>query len=555
MGRFSFHEASKALLNRTFDQLISIRVEKGNRLTDFFNQRNVDIDMLASNSSVNNIFDCIYDYNALESINSKCELATEPENFLKGFLEGNKFFSNIVFIDTTGNTFLFDGTSIQNKYNYHKPFEITSIKDGLYETLENGDGFRLSITKVIVRKNMIIGKIQLELSKEFIDDIMLENNVHNGLGESGETYLVGKDYYLRTSSRFINNSVNKVVAKTVAVDEALAGKTSTRIIKDYRDISVLSSYSPLKIKGLDWVIIAEIDEDEAMIPINSLENSIVFLSITISLILLGFVAVLANSLLGPLRKLKHETERIYSGDYGRIINMDLKNEIGDLIIAFNKMSLQLKVQEEKIELEKIMRLSSIIEGQEIERTRLSRELHDGLAQQLMAIKMNVENIDNSNFSEKIVQIRNGFREVIAEIRNISNNLMPSVLVNYGLKRALDDLERTINNSEIIHFNLDYNTEIDSISKRVDIYIYRIIQETLNNTLKHSNASNFSVSIISNTETLEIVISDDGDGFNFSEITLGNGLRNLQERVNILDGKINIEGRIGVGTIITIYIPL
>lgn len=555
VGRFSFYEASKALLNRTFDQLISIRVEKSNRLNDFFSQRNNDLDILASNTSVNNIFDCIYTHSLHKSSNGKCSLTTEPENFLKGFLEGNKFFSNIVFIDTTGNSFSFDGNTFHQKHKYKKPFEISNIKDGIEESLQTKNENILTITKVIVRKNMIIGKIQLEMSKGFIDDIMLENNVHNGLGKSGETYLVGKDYLLRTSSRFINNSAHKVKAETEAVNEALSGKTSTKIIKDYRGISVLSSYSPLNIKGLDWVIIAEIDEDEAMVPINSLENSIVFLSITISLILLGFVAVLANSLLGPLRKLKQETERIYAGDYGSTINMKLKNEIGDLIIAFNKMSLQLKDQEEKIELEKIMRLSSMIEGQEIERTRLSRELHDGLAQQLMVIKMNVENIDDNNFSEKITQIRDGFSEVIAEIRNISNDLMPSVLVNFGLQRALENIERTINSSGIIKFELNYKAEIVSINKRVDIYIYRIIQEALNNTLKHSKAKNFIVCLASKGEDIKLQISDDGIGFDLSEIVLGNGLRNLQERVNILDGTINIDGRKGKGTVITIYIPL
>lgn len=554
VGRYSFGEASDALLNRTFQQLTSIRVEKSKRLDDFFQQRISDLNMLSLKGSINSVFHCFYKKSVIEDYDTNCVLGSESGLFLKGFLNGNKFFTYIVFVDTLNRVFIFNGYQFRQSSTYLSHIKVNDLHSGLHELSKEFGDSKLIINKLIIEKNRVIGSVILELSKDFIDEIMLENNSYNGLGTSGETYLVGNDYLMRSSSRFIHNSVLKVQVKSEGVKDALKQITNNKIIQDYRNIAVLSSYSPLHIQGLDWVILAEIDKSEAMIPILSLKNSIIYLSIVISLLLLGVVALLSSSLLSPLKKLQREAEAIYEGEYGHTIPINYNNEIGSLINAFNKMSLQLRDQQEKIELEKIMRLTSLIEGQEIERSRLSQELHDGLAQQLMATKLLVEKIDDKNFNEKIFQIRDEFVSIISEIRNISNDLMPSVLVNFGFKKAVEELYRKINSSGIIKFQLSYNSDIETISKRVDLYLYRIIQEALNNTLKHSHATIYNLEIESN-DNFTLVITDNGTGFQVDKRNEGNGLRNIRERVNIMDGQIEIYSKTGQGVKINIIIPL
>lgn len=556
IARFSFQKASNALLNRTFDQLTSLKIEKKNRLADFFSQREADMQLLSKSKLNYAIFGDIYQTKSFARGDTILSLNQGSAQFLNGFLEGNKYISKIVYIDTLDRVFIYDGSRFYLDKDYGLYTHERTYLEGLTElNLMNGNKL-LAITKKVSRKGVLLGKIRMEISENFLDDIMFENNVHNGLGKSGETYLVGSDYYMRSSSRFINHSILKVKVETVGVQEALKGVSSTQIIKDYRGIWVLSSYGPLGVKGLPWVVLAEIDKSEAMVPINSLQNSIIFLNILMSLLLLGFIAAIASRLLSPLKRLKQETEKISAGEYGSIIDMDLKSEIGDLIRAFNDMSQKLKLQEEKIEFEKILKTSTLIEGQEIERNRLSRELHDGLAQQILALKLNIENVGEEDVNQKLDQIRKEFNEIINEIRNMSNNLMPSVLVNYGLKKALEELKKKTNAAGIIAFELEYQTPVETIGKRGDLYLYRIIQETLNNSIKHSGGSHFYLKLTSEKEFLKVEIADDGSlGISFDDKSEGNGLMNIRERVNILGGQLQIITRPGKEVKLNILIPL
>ena len=556
VGKFSFQKASNALLNRTFDQLTSLKVEKKNRLADFFSQREADLQLLSISKLNFPVFDAIYQKKHFPEKDSVLHIDKGSSHFLNGFLEGNKFISKILFIDTLDRVFIYDTKLFYHAAKYGLQTQEKAFPEGLHElNLKNGKKL-LTITRNVYRQGTMIGKIRLELSKNFIDDIMLEQNIHNGLGKSGETYLVGSDYFMRSSSRFIDHSILKVKVKTVGVNQALKGKSSAKIIKDYRNIWVLSSYGPLGIKGLHWVVLAEIDKAEAMVPIKSLEDSILFLNILISLLLLGVIAVLANRMLWPLRKLTQETEKISSGEYGSVIDLDLKNEIGDLIRAFNEMSTKLKLQEEKIEFEKVLKLSSLIEGQEIERSRLSRELHDGLAQQVLALKLNIESVNNENLEQKMAVIKKEFNEIINEIRNISYDLMPSVLINYGLKKALETLRKKTNGSGILQMKLKYDTAVESIGKRGDMYLYRIIQEALNNTLKHSGASHFYLNITSDEEQFILEIYDDGClAIGEQDQRKGNGLLNIRERINILGGQFRIITEPGESVRLNIFIPL
>ncbi len=553
VGKFSFQKASEALLQRTFDQLISVRVEKKNRLMDFFKQRDQDFNILFSSTVSSRILKSISNHDFASDNDSVCLLDHDSEVFLNGFIKGNSNLKSVIFIDGRGRCFVFDGDNffLDRKIPVNLVEELG--KPGNHEYITKTGVYQLFMSKMIGSGNQkLVVAIELD---DFIDDILLEKNSYNGLGKSGEVYVVGIDKLMRSSSRFIENSRLRVNVNTFASKATFEGKTGVEIIEDYRGINVLSSFSPVGIPGLNWVIMAEIDESEAMIPIVDLENSIVFLSIIVSLMLLGLVAALANFLLSPLRILKNQADLIYQGQYGVEVDLNLDNEIGDLIMAFNKMSVKLKEQEERLELEKIMRLTSLIDGQELERSRLSRELHDGIAQQILALRFEIEKIDTENFRFKKDSIRDAIVNIISEIRNVSNDLMPSVLVNYGLKKSLFELQSKVEDGGMLKFNLEIEIDEFSLPKKTGLYVYRIIQETLNNTIKHGGATAYNLNIKVFGEMINIKIFDDGVGFNKDEYSEGNGLKNIHFRVNILGGSMELNSGLGKGVSYNILIPL
>lgn len=305
---------------------------------------------------------------------------------------------------------------------------------------------------------------------------------------------------------------------------------------------------------------AEIDKSEAMQPINSVENNIIFLSLIVSLLLLGIVAAISTNITAPIRRLQVETEKIFNGEYGHIINLKFKDEIGDLIEAFNKMSVKLKEQKDRLEYEQVIRTSYVIDAQEAERQRLSRELHDGLAQYVLAIKLKLEyalSFKGTKQMEILEEVKNLFTETIQEIRNISNNLMPSILNEYGIIKAIENLAENTNQVTKLNFLFNTNIKDTYIPKKIQIYLFRIIQEALNNTIKHSEAKNFIVNLFQVEKNIVVEIKDDGKGCKFEENTKlnGNGLANIKERINLLSGNIEINSVPLSGFSIKIIIPL
>jgi len=415
--------------------------------------------------------------------------------------------------------------------------------------------------KVYNNNGEVIGGIIMEIAYERIDEIMFEDNEYNGLGHTGEVYLVGDDFLMRSSSRFQNNSILETVVKTKGVKLALDGVVGLQKIKDYRNIDVFSSYSPLSLAELNWVVLSEIDCDEAMTSIYQVENHIFYLSIIISLFLLGVIAAVSANITSPIRKLQLATEDILKGNYGKTIPQTNKDEIGDLIHAFNNMTMMLKEQAERLAYEQVIRSTAVLNGQESEKQRLSRELHDGLAQYILAIKMKLEQALVVEAPQKTQLIKDAiqlFSETIKEIKNISNNLMPAVLKEYGLIKAIENLAQNINAESKLNFVFDYAIESNSFGEKTDVYLYRIIQESLNNTLKYADANSFKVRIVEKEDELQMVIEDDGKGFDLNDtstVVKGNGLVNIKERVSLLSGNITIDSKKEKGVKIKIGIPL
>lgn len=215
--------------------------------------------------------------------------------------------------------------------------------------------------------------------------------------------------------------------------------------------------------------------------------------------------------------------------------------------------------EQELQQERKRQVKSVIDGQEKERQRLSRELHDGLGQNLVAIKLKLESISAEqagSLDGTLNQVKHMFSHTIDEIRRISNNLMPAALKEFSLAVVLRNLCTEIESNSGISIGLTIGVLPESLDQVLKTYIYRIVQEALTNTVKHSGANKVLISIFSDFSNLHLQIEDNGVGFNTSKQSdSGNGLYNMKERTMLLGGKINIISSKGKGVKIVAEFPL
>ena len=179
------------------------------------------------------------------------------------------------------------------------------------------------------------GLIALQVPIDQISQIMTENT---GLGESGETYLVGEDYLMRSESRFGDGSILTRKVDTEASKSALAGKAGTRIILDYRNISVLSHFAPMHVGEVHWAMIAEIDEAEAIISATRLQYLVFGMLAGTCLIVLLITIPIAKGIVRPILILSSGASRVTDGDLEVSVDVESRNEIGDLTESFNHMT-------------------------------------------------------------------------------------------------------------------------------------------------------------------------------------------------------------------------
>ena len=238
--------------------------------------------------------------------------------------------------------------------------------------------------------------------------------------------------------------------------------------------------------------------------------------------------------------------------------------IEDSNIELDEMTKELQKSEDRLR-----RLSSeLLHIQENERRRIAFELHDELGQSMAALKLQVGAIARKlgvSPTEKILEecqeMRQNINDIIENVRRLARDLSPVVLDDLGLQAAIEYLVNNFSklyNIDIWHKTTDINHLFDEESQRI---IYRILQEALTNIGKHSLADNVSLMIEEKERQVCFTIRDNGKGFNVSDTLQkidtdrGMGLATMSERVRILGGKLDIQSRIGEGTIITFSTPI
>ncbi|WP_018342748.1 PAS domain-containing protein [Cytophaga aurantiaca] len=210
-----------------------------------------------------------------------------------------------------------------------------------------------------------------------------------------------------------------------------------------------------------------------------------------------------------------------------------------------------------------IRTSSVLEGQERERRKIARELHDGLGQMLTALKFNIQGIKPASSPEEqeyVDGIKNLLQETILEVRRISFDLMPSVLSDFGLGAALLHLSErySVNGSNNVSIEFVGVKDIGRFEKNIEINTYRIIQEALNNAIKYADATNIVLDLQFEAGRIRFSVEDNGKGFTPQDKRKtdgsGRGMTNIRERVSLLNGNLIFNSIIEEGTTITVEIP-
>jgi signal transduction histidine kinase len=191
---------------------------------------------------------------------------------------------------------------------------------------------------------------------------------------------------------------------------------------------------------------------------------------------------------------------------------------------------------------------AVLDGEVQERTRLARDLHDGLGGKLTGMKLKLQELKrDTKFDETELEqfdkTMDMLEESVSEMRRVSHNLMPIALSRYGLKPAVDDFCRSM--SPQIVFS--YYGEETRLDPKLEVLIYRCIHELVNNALKYAGASQIMVQIIQESDKIAFTVQDDGCGFDPEAETNGTGLQNIRTRIASFGGDIQIDSRAGEGT--------
>ncbi len=409
-----------------------------------------------------------------------------------------------------------------------------------------------------------------------------------GMGNSGESYLVGKDFRLRSQSRFYpNQTPNALSVKAENVAKAFKGINGRGVFDDYRGIDVYSVSSLIEIPNLNMVILSEIDVDEVTMPLKKLKERLVSLTLAIFLLAVIISLFLTRIITNPIKNMQKSLRIMAEGDYNQT-NEFIKNsdEIKEMFeaLANLKVALQgavkfandiglmnlntdyqlkssndllgkslLAMRDKLIEFRnneenaRILSKRMLVNSLENERRRLSRELHDGVGPYLTSLKHYIENKVENEL--KKTEMKKIVDDTIAEIRLMSNALMPSSIDDFGIGITLTNFIESVKKSTTVTIEYEDLTQQDNskITNHQAINLFRISKELINNSLKHAKAKNIRITLSEFDDFISLFYYDDGIGFDISTVKLGLGINNIKERVEICNGKIEINATPGKTT--------
>ncbi len=296
----SYKYLKTAVKSAAFNHLVTVRGLLKHQIETYFQERFGDINVLSRNPVIGQAFSRLSKaFHASGLDGDQYIKISELYQPLMEYYLTDYGYVNLYFIDNDGDVMYstireeFTGTNLAT--GRYKQFSIGQIYanglDGIafedYTWQEELGEFTSYFASPVYDGQMLLGVLVIEIPFSHLDSIMTKRE---GLGETGEMYLVGDDSYMRSNSRFVEEpTILQKEVDTAATRDALDGITGERIIKDYRRIPVLSAYTPLDLKFVNWALLVEIDEEEAFAAVNTVEKRVTILGSLIASITFLFI--------------------------------------------------------------------------------------------------------------------------------------------------------------------------------------------------------------------------------------------------------------------------
>ncbi len=449
------------------------------------------------------------------------------------------------------------------------------------------------------------GVLVIQVSAQAVNQVISgsANWRGEGLGETGNVYLVGADGLLRSDVRFLlegpeaflgtlaqrgvdeellkriqhdSTSILKLALDTAQTQRLLASEAGSELGTDFRGAEVFRVHTPLMIPGVKWHLVAEMSTQEAYEPLRQLSERTIRIGAVVAALFLASAWWLAGFVTKPVLRLAEGARRLGERDFGVHLPVTSADELGDLAAAFNRMATNLErttvsrdeldranqeLRSKGAELEVLT--DRLIQAQETERARLARELHDDFTQRVAVLAIRAGRLKNlvvggqtTALHGELEEIQKGLSALGDDVHRLSRRLHPSILDELGLVAAIEGECRGFfeRGGPVVDFHSD--GDFADLHADTQLALYRIVQEALRNIFRHAGASEVDIQLRREGNGATLCICDNGRGFrrDSPEWKPGLGLASMAERARLLGGHCEIVSTPGEGTRITISVP-
>ncbi|MGM0369208.1 MAG: methyl-accepting chemotaxis protein [Bacillota bacterium] len=451
-GYLSYQESSEALINQVEKELTAIRELKKHEIESYYDGLTENIKIIAELKTVeNNVGDFATAFETGTDSEEYKELAQSVGHDLDKFKNEHGWY-DVFLIDNSGNVIYSEskesdfGTNLETgRYRdsglaeaYRQGKNSLTLTDFAYYEASGEPASFVAAPIKSDETNQVLGVVALQVPVDEVNDIMSETT---GMGESGETYLVGQDKLMRSDSRFSEQTtILEREIDTRATRESLNGRTGVEVVEDYRGANVFSAYTPVDIHGVEWAMLAEIDETEIMEPVDTMLNEILLVMaiVVIVAIVVSFLLV-KGVIVKPINKVQSTLSQVAKNNLDTQTEVTSEDELGqmgqdlnDTISSLNDVVAKVKHTAMNV-------------------TNASNEIADG----------------NQDLSQRTQEQASSLEEVSATIEEITASIQEVASNSERADRMSDEtMEAVQEGSEVVDDTMESMTEITASSKEI-----------------------------------------------------------------------------------------